>query len=92
MNYNKMSYMKDEVDFFSDTYTTSNHKPAKSKVSAIRAVPSSTNKKQVQSFIGMVNYLSKYLLRMSELAEPIRKLSKDRVPFNWHPEHQHAFT
>ena len=28
---------------------------------------------------------------MSELAEPIRELSKDKVPFNWGPEPQAAF-
>ena len=28
---------------------------------------------------------------MSELVEPIRELSKDKVPFNWGPEHQEAF-
>ena len=50
-----------------------------------------TCKKQVQSFIGMVNYLSKFSARSSELAEPIRELSKDKVPFNWGPEYQEAF-
>ena len=70
-NYDKMQYKKDEVDFFGETYTTSGHKPAKSKVSAIIAMPSPTNKKQVQSFIGMINYLSKFSPRLSELAEPI---------------------
>ena len=39
----------------------------------------------------MVNYLSKFLARLSELAEPIRELCKDKVPFNWGPEHQDAF-
>ena len=29
---------------------------------------------------------------MSELAEPIRELSKDKIPFNWGPEHQQALT
>ena len=72
--------------------TTSGHKPAKSKVSAITAKPPLTNKKQVQSFIGMINYLSKFSARLSELAEPIRELSKDKEPFNWGPEHQQAFT
>ena len=28
---------------------------------------------------------------MSELAEPIRELSKEKVPFNWGPEYQTAF-
>ena len=39
----------------------------------------------------MINYLSKFSARLSELAEPIRELSKDKVPFNWGPEHQEAF-
>ena len=30
-------------------------------------------------------------MRFLELAQPIRKLSKDKVPFNWGPEHQEAF-
>ena len=28
---------------------------------------------------------------MSELAEPIRELSKEKVPFNWSLNHQEAF-
>ena len=48
-------------------------------------------KKQVQSFIGMVNYLSKFSARLSELAEPIRELSKEKVSFNWGLEHDEVF-
>ena len=40
----------------------------------------------------MINYLSKFSARLSEIAKPIRELAKDRVPFNWDPEHQSAFT
>ena len=39
----------------------------------------------------MVNYLSKFSARLSELAEPIRELFKDKVPFNWGPEQQAVF-
>ena len=31
------------------------------------------------------------MARLSELAEPIRELCKDKVPFNWGLEHQAAF-
>ena len=55
-------------------------------------MPAPTNKKQVQSFIGMVNYLSKFSARLSEIAEPIRELAKDKIPFNRGPEHQSSFT
>ena len=50
-----------------------------------------TCKKQVQSFIRMINYLSKFSATLSANAEPIRQLAKDKVPFNWGPEHQSAF-
>ena len=53
------------------------------------APPSSI--KEVQSFIGMINYLIKFLPRLTELSEPIRELIKEKVPFNWGPEHQESF-
>ena len=40
----------------------------------------------------MVNYLSKFSAQLSELDDPIHELSKERVPFNWGPEHDEAFS
>ena len=65
---------------------------SKDKVAVITSLLSPTNNKQVQSFIGMVNYLTKFSPRLSEIAEQTRELAKDKVPFNWDPEHQAAFT
>ena len=39
----------------------------------------------------MINYLSKFASRLTELAEPITELVKEKVPFNWGPEHQESF-
>ena len=39
----------------------------------------------------MVNYLSKFSGHFSKLAEPIRELSNEKVPFNWGLEHQEDF-
>ena len=54
-------------------------------------MPAPNCKKQVQSFIRMVNYLSKFSAWLSKLAEPIRELSKEKVSFNLEPEDQEAF-
>ena len=54
-------------------------------------MPPPSSKKEVQSFIGMVNYIIKFLLRLTELSKPIRELIKEKVPFNWGPEHQESF-
>ena len=92
LNYDKLQYKMHEVEFFGETYTINGHKPAQTKVSAITEMPPLTCKKQVQSFIGMINYLSNFSARLSELVEPIREVSKEKVPFNWGPEHQDSFT
>ena len=91
LNYDKLQYKQTEVDFFGKTYTTDGRKPSQSKVKAIQEMPPPRCKKQVQSFIGMVNYLSKFLTQLSELTKPIHELSKEKVPFNWGPEHDEAF-
>ena len=91
LNYEKLQYNQTEVEFFGETYTVNGHKPAQSKVKAIVGMPPPGCKKQVQSFIGMVNYLSKFSAHLSECAEPIQELSKEKVPFNWGPEHEESF-
>ena len=39
LNYDKVQYKKEEVDFFGETYTTNGNKPAQSKVSTIMEMP-----------------------------------------------------
>ena len=81
--YDKLQYKKTEVDFFGETYMIDWCKPAQTKASAITAMPEPSCKKEVQPYIGMINYLSKVSARLSGLSEPIRELFKERVPFNW---------
>ena len=92
LNYDKLQYKRTEVDFFGKTYTIDGRKPSQSKVKVIQDMPLPQSKKQVQSFIGMINYLSKFSAHLSELAELLCNLAKERVPFNWGPEHDEAFT
>ena len=91
LNYDKLKFKCMEVNFYGKTYTTDGHKPAQNKVTAIVKMPPPSSKKEVQSFIGMVNYLTKFLPRLTELSKPIRELIKEKVPFNWVTEHQESF-
>ena len=45
LNYDKLQYKQNDVEFFGETYTTSGHKPNKDEVIAIKSMPSPTNKK-----------------------------------------------
>ena len=69
LNYDKLQYKQNEVEFFGETYTTSGYKLSKDKVAAITSVPSPTNKEQLQSFICIINYLAKFSPRLSHIAE-----------------------
>ena len=91
LNYDKLKFKCTEVNFYSGTYTTDGCKPAQNKIKAIIEMLPPSSKKEVQSFIGMINYLTKFLLRLTELSETIRELIKEKVPFNWGPEHQQSF-
>lgn len=49
------------------------------------------NIKETQTFIGMANYLSKFLPNLSTLAEPLRRVCKENSDFCWSEEQQQAF-
>ena len=71
LNYDRLHYKATEVDFFRETYTTDGHKPAQNNISVITEMTPPTCKKQVQSFISVINYLSKFSAGLSEHAKPI---------------------
>ena len=83
LNFEKLQYKCTQVNFYGETYTTDGCKPAQSKITTIHEISSPSSRKEVQSFIGMINYLSKFSPRLTELAKPIRELVKEKVPFNW---------
>ena len=75
LNYDHLQNKKTEVDFFRETWMVEGHKPVQTKVSTITTMPEQSCKKEVQSFIGMINYLSKCSTRLSKLSELIREIS-----------------
>ena len=91
LNYDKLRFKCTEVHFYGKPYTTDGHKPVQNKITAIIKMPPPSSKREVQSFIGMIHYLTKFSPRLTELSKPIRELIKDKVPFNWSPEHQESF-
>ena len=50
-----------------------------------------TNAQELQSFLGMVNYLSRYTPDLATTTAPLRDLTKKYIIFVWGPEHQKAF-
>jgi len=61
------------------------------KVKAILEWPIPKNVKEVQSFIGLCNYYRIFIKDFAKIANPIHKLTRKSVEFNWTTEQQKAF-
>ena len=83
LNFNKIQYKQKEVEFFGKTYTNKGRKPSGTKVTAITEMPKPTILKDLQTFLGMIQYLSKFSPRIAEIAEPLRVLTKKCAPYAW---------
>ena len=49
------------------------------------------NKKGLQSFQGMINYLKRYSVKLMKLSEPLKPLLREDVEWTWDSTHQDAF-
>ena len=91
-NKDKVQFKCKEVSFFGHTWTSQGIKPDNKKVSAILDIKPSEDVKSLQSFLGLVNYLTRYSGRLATLSAPLRDLTKKDTAYSWGPEHGRAFT
>ena len=61
------------------------------KVQTVTGMTTPTSVTELQCFLGMCNFLSKFSPRMVEISEPLCQLTCKGIPFIWGPEHTEAF-
>ena len=61
------------------------------KISSIKEMKNPTDKFGIRRLLGTANYLSKFLHKLSDVAEPLRQLTRDDVDFQWKRTHEDAF-
>ena len=80
LNKEKCIFGESQVKFLGHIVSSDGIKADPAKISAVRDMPIPENKKSLQSFLGMVNYLGKFINNLSELTAPLRTLLiKDSV-------------
>ncbi|XP_070057320.1 uncharacterized protein [Nicotiana tomentosiformis] len=62
-----------------------------SKVKAIQDLPPLKKKKDVMSFLGRLNYISRFITQSTVICEPIFKILRKDVAISWTEEYQKAF-
>ena len=65
-------------------------KPDPGKIKAILEMPQPTDVAGVRRLVGFVNYLSKFLPMLSDVCEPLRKLTVKDAEWTWLDVHDQA--
>ena len=91
LNSKKMSLKKTEVKFMGHVISRDGLKPDPDKVKAVKDMPKPTCKQETLSLLGFINYLAKFLPRLSETAQPLRDLTVKNAKFTWAKQHDKAF-
>ncbi|KAI0977695.1 hypothetical protein GJ496_005193 [Pomphorhynchus laevis] len=61
------------------------------KLEAIQKMPTPTNKGELRSFLGAVNYLNRFIPSLQPNCKSLYELSGRRAVCSWKPEHTQAF-
>ena len=79
------------MPFFGQVLTKEGLRPDPHKVDIIKQWPTPTNVTELQSFLGSVNYLCKFIPYLLDLRQPLQGLLKSHSEFIWTQVHDKAF-
>ena len=91
LNMQKARVGLSEVKFVGHVISDKGLKPDNDKVQAVLDMPKPEDITGVRRFNGFVNYLSKFLPCLSDLCEPLRKLTVKGIAWHWTEQHDKAF-
>ena len=91
LNKSKCEFDKSSLEFLGYVISDKGVSPCPSKVNAIKNAPVPTNLVELQSFIGLVTYYSRFIHKFSEILAPLYDLTKKDVKFCWEKKHQVAY-
>ena len=91
LNADKFKLDCDTVTFFGHLLTKDGMKPEPKKVKDIQEWPTPKDIKELQSFLGAVNYLARFIPHLSTLQAPLQDLLKKENDFIWAQNNQTCF-
>ena len=91
LNLQKCIFDKENIDFYGFTFNSEGMKPSPSKIEALQNVNRPIDPKAIQSFLGLSNYLKRFIPNYSSITHPLRHLLKNNVEFIWTEQCENSF-
>ena len=83
LNSKKLELQRERITLFGVEYSTEGMHPDPKKVQGITEMTPPLDKQQLQSFLGMINYMGTLIPNLSHHTEPLRAMFKKDNMFHW---------
>ena len=91
LNKEKMEIDVKQLTFMGHKITCDGLEVDPEKVDAIKNMKEPTNVEEVRRFVGMANFVARYVPHLTQVLHPLHNLMKNKVPFSWSESQQEAF-
>ncbi len=91
LNLAKCEFYKSEITFYGMRFTKDGVSPTADRVKALKEAKEPVDVKALRSFLCTVIWSSRFILNLCSIAEPLWRLCKDGVPWQWTDLEQRAF-
>ncbi|XP_056444336.1 uncharacterized protein K02A2.6-like [Gadus chalcogrammus] len=91
LNREKCSIRQSQLRFLGHLIDRSGIRPDPDKVKAIRQLSPPADVQELRRILGMVNYLGRYIPRLSTIGQPLYELLRDNNSWTWSHAQQTAF-
>ena len=91
LNYEKCSFFTDKIDYLGHIFDATGVHPNPNKIAAILKAPVPVCIKQVQSFIGLCNFYSRFIPNFADHMAPLYALLNKNSSFTWTDAHTQTF-
>ena len=88
---NKSHFFLTRVNCLGHNIEQNTTTPLKSRIDASQKLQPPANKKKIQEFLGMLNFLSKYVYKVQLYLRPFYNILRQQNIFEWTIEHQTQF-
>ena len=91
LNKEKCHFRCTSTPFFREVILRRGVQPDPQKIKALIDILAPNNKKELQAFLGIINYLGKFSPGAADVCDPLHSLTSSKVTWTWNASYQSLF-
>ena len=91
LNKQKCKFAQTEIQYLGHVLTAQGIQIEKAKLQAILDMPTPNSRKDLERFLGMIQYIGRFIPSLSEISAPLRILLQKETEWHWEKQQQDAY-